>query len=58
MKEKIKELIQESNTRLDYYNQEIGLIIDQPNKKALLHTYYENKRIEQAKIKVLKRLLQ
>lgn len=57
MKEKIKELIQESNTRLDYYNQEIGLIIDQPHKKELLRTYYENKRIEQAKIKLLKRLL-
>lgn len=57
IEDKIQEAIQECNTSIDHYTQKIRIIADDPRQKSLLNILYEGKRVEQAKIKLLKRLL-
>ena len=57
LEDKIREAIQESNNSIDEYSQKINLIKDNPQQKSLLNTYLVNKQVEQAKVKLLRRLL-
>lgn len=55
---KIKRAIQECNNNIDQYTQKIQLITEDPRQKSLLKTLQENKRVEQAKVNLLRRLLE
>lgn len=57
LEDKIRQAIQECNINLDRYAQEIAIIVNNPREKARLHIYYEGRRVEQAKLKLLKELL-
>ena len=57
LEDKIRQAIQESNNSIDEYSQKINLIKDNPQQKSLLNTYLVNKQVEQAKVKLLRRLL-
>ena len=58
LEKKIQKAIKNCNTNIDNYKQKIDLIKDDTRQKSLMKTYNEDLRVEKAKLRLLKKLLE
>ena len=58
LEKKIQKAINKCNTNIDNYKQKIDLIKDDTRQKSLIKTYNEDLRVEKAKLRLLKKLLE